>query len=908
MRNIPLTESEKKRILSLHTNQNEDNNHILIEEIKSIKNLMKLHDNTNTFVLSESVNPKQFFESVPFLKPFVENMDEEFLKKTLQSLGDLSPTLQKQGISTIDELIILARQELEKIKKITTTELDDDILIIKRFFELNPALSKEIQDNIIGRVAKEIQEKTELVLKDFQEEINIVGGPKENELLIIGQKGDMINTQLNQNVLSEEGIETAITKLTELTQSIDETVKNINRDLTSISDKIKLKDATALALEKKYKAYLTELSRVKNILETQKKQLVGVLKGIQDIKAFQGSRNKIFYKGKEYDSSNLNVFHKAILNFNLDAFGTLSSAILRFVALFKTTPLRIQLVENITKLKELSNKIELTPTAELTREFAIYVRDTNAIIEQLNGKYFNMNYVGGESTRTLLEKIIKGGLTGYDTDTAMVWKEILGILNSEVKKGNITEAQSNDIINKILEVAGTKEDGKFVGVNDLSNLEGIVKFKYDLETLARQFNYEGLPQKFNEALTKIKSGTFTDDNLIEPLKKIWKELGGDLGSVTKKIFKGLAGVLIREFLFGLPLNIRYYLKPIAKFGINARSLVEIWGRLAISKAIGTVIFGGIDAMAYELKLKYLIEEGKNLDQNEIRARAWEEWNDEVKKYSNLDFGSILYEALPGFDFSQEIGQDRISGRDYIEKQNAEYGILDLNFVSFFTETWSLMFGGSLPTREEIKKYALEQEKKAERITNNKVNEVAENYQELFYSYPLDKQMERTIPQSDIWINGAKLSVGGFENLSPNTRNLLQERFFIKLDTYNGPNLVNLLPEKSKKLDVSNAVNSVSKDKILSSYGNIQQYTGYPCVCKKNLVTDNKSIKVGDDYIDVTIPVCDDFVRLIEFNDSNISDKTIKGQDNALGFTPIMKFEKVATKNWLPIKRLGEYIK
>jgi hypothetical protein len=315
---------------------------------------------------------------------------------------------------------------------------------------------------------------------------------------------------------------------------------------------------------------------LENGLLKQKSQVENIIKAIDEIK---NKSSKIIYKGKEYDTAKLNPFQKALFNINIDALGVLFNSVARLLVRVMSfriyNPLRTQLVENIAKLKELSNNIAITPTDQLTREFQIYIRNTNSIIEQLSGKYFNMDYIGTVDDRTLLNKLFKGAITGYDTDVAVVWKEIINILKNEVEKGNLTDAQANDILNKILEVAGSKMEGKFVGVNDLSNLEGIIKFKYDLETLAKEFDYKGLHQTFNAALAKEGKGTIMDDYVLKPLRKTFNELGGDMGSTVKKFFKGLAGVFFRELLIGLPFNLRSYLKPIAKYGANLKSVALV---------------------------------------------------------------------------------------------------------------------------------------------------------------------------------------------------------------------------------------------------------------------------------------------------------------------------------------------
>lgn len=904
MRRIPINESEKNRILSLHDNQNINDANFLSEELKSIKKLMKLNESV---LITESVNPKEFFESIPFLKSLTIGADEEFLTKTLSQLDELSPTLKKLNITNIEGLVKYARNQLESIKKITVSEVDNDILAVKKFFDLNKSIVKEIQDSLLVKVIQEIKDKTNEVLYNFTDQIRVIGGDQEDNLTIIGQRAaNNTETNITNN---PDKLEQALKNIDTFIENIKETKLEIQRKLESITDKVKQKDPVYLEMEKTYRRYKSELDILENGLLKQKSQVENIIKAIDDIK---NKSSKIIYKGKEYDTAKLNPFQKALFNINIDALGVLFNSVARLLVRVMSfriyNPLRTQLVENIAKLKELSNNIAITPTDQLTREFQIYIRNTNSIIEQLSGKYFNMDYIGTVDDRTLLNKLFKGAFTGYDTDVAVVWKEILTILKNEVEKGNLTDAQANDILNKILEVAGSKMEGKFVGVNDLSNLEGIIKFKYDLETLAKEFDYEGLPQTFNAALAKEGKGTIMDDYVLKPLRKTFNELGGDMGSTVKKFFKGLAGVFFRELLIGLPFNLRSYLKPIAKYGANLKSVALVALRLSIAKAIGAVVFGGIDAMSKYLTLKYFSSEGKMLDENQITALAWKDYNNEMSKYRGLNLGEIITEIIPDFDWDSEYGTNEISGRDYIEKQNAEVGFMDINIVSVVVETYSLIWGGSLPTRKELDIYLAEQEAKIGKVTNDVVNEKIENYQTLYYSFTPEEQ--RNASDKQWWYNGFKNGTVAGKGLSPQVRTLVTERFFMKMETYQGKGLLSLVDKNSTEKNKEVAISKISLDKIKTSYGKLENYTGYPCVCKKPLSYDVNFVKMGnsDKTVEVKVPICNDYVRLIKYNDVNISDFQKRGMDNITGFTWVMKLGKVRTNQWEPTINIGKYIK
>jgi len=144
---------------------------------------------------------------------------------------------------------------------------------------------------------------------------------------------------------------------------------------------------------------------------------------------------------------------------------------------------------------------------------------------------------------------------------------------------------------------------------------------------------------------------------------------------------------------------------------------------------------------------------------------------------------------------------------------------------------------------------------------------------------------------------------GLNDLPNKVREKLREKLGRGWTTETMPSFLEKFVEKS-------SINTIFNDKIKTSYGELQNYTGYPCVCKKPLSYDVNFVKMGnsDKTVEVKVPICNDYVRLIKYNDVNISDFQKRGTDNLPGFTWVMKLGKVRTNQWEPTINIGKYIK
>ena len=242
--------------------------------------------------------------------------------------------------------------------------------------------------------------------------------------------------------------------------------------------------------------------------------------------------------------------------------------------------------------------------------------------------------------------------------------------------------------------------------------------------------------------------------------------------------------------------------------------------------------------------------------------------------------------MPDLDFSQEMKTNKISGREYIEKQNADFGIVDFNIYSFVVELYSM--SEALPNANELVEYIKKEANEAKQNTKKEVQEKITEYQNLYYTFTPEQQ--RKASGADVWYNAFERGATESYKVDSSVKTKVLERFFMKM-VHVGETV----------LDTSNL------DAIKNSYNDIEQYKGYPCVCRTSLRYDVIPIVVGDETKSAEVPLCNDYLRIIEYNNSNISDFQKKGIDNAPGFTTVKKLEKVKTSQWSSTINIGKYL-
>jgi hypothetical protein len=876
---INLNESEKNRILGLYKKSNTEyfeNN--LLSEVNDMFRLMRLENKNNNFVLSEAIVPtgglKEIFEHIPVLKPLIKDLEGEYIEGLSKNLNELSEQLRKRGITDLDSLIKAASDFADANKGIFKETTDDAKILIERYFTHTGVLGeirKSLQNKIIGK----IQQETNAMLEKFKTSLegldgNINNSPYEefyttSKNLSDGMAGDIGNLKNN------------IDEIDRINKEVDDAITEITSYRTDLGPTPK-KGTPEYAQYTKYSRYIEELNKLKQILNKQKSGLTSVKESIDLSRKL--TSDTIFWKGKTYNVADMNEVQKSLLRIGADHLGLLTNSIIRFIVNSRRfVSLRTQLVENITKLKDLSIKMKDIEAGTLTKEFSDYTTDTANLIEQLNGKFFRFGDAAEKNYKNVIREIIGGGTSesGY-AEIQTIWKEIVGILKQEKELGNLTESEVKKILDDILTKYSATIKNEKVPTDDLNAFEGLLSLRYDLESVGKATGYQLNTQFDNSAKLIIN----TDTKFIKNLLKNWSEAAA--GVNTASFWKGVGGVFLREFTLGLPLNVRYYLKPIAKYGINLKSSLSVLCRLSAAKALSTIVFGAVGAWTKYLIIKTFWSEQKT--EEEMKSEAWSSWNSEMEKYKTFNISQIFAEVMPEIDVSSEMKTDKITGREYIEKQNADFGIIDFNLYSTIMELYSR--SEAMPSGTEIAEYIKKESERANENTKKEDREEINNYQNLYYTFTPEEQRRAS---------GANVKYDSFERgatesykVDSSVKTKVLERFFMKM-VHVGQTV----------LDISNIA------AIKKSYNDIEQYKGYPCVCRTPLKYDVLPIQIGGKTKSAQVPLCDDYLRLINYNRDNISDFQKKGMDDAPGFTTVKKLEKVKTSQWSSTINIGKYL-
>jgi len=876
---ITLTEEEKNRILGLHNklpNSSSNNSNTLINEVSGMFKMMNLPQTKKINLLNEGVNPTVFrevLEKIPYLKPLIQNLDEKAFLELAENLGKLSDTLANKGVNTIDDLVRVAKEFAENNKSQLKVVTTDESALIYQFLQLNKNILEEFRIGIQKPIIDAMNANTTRIFAEIEQTLIDVDSEVGGSFFDDMEKF----TQVTDDTF--EGLEKSI-------DDIDSTVKIINETIEEFEEKVKnlgsVKPNTPEAeLLAKYNRYLSGLKKMKLALEKRKTSLTGLKEtASMDINKMQS--DVIEYKGKVYNVANMNGFQKGLLKIGLDHWGPLFWAIVRFVVNgSRFVALRTQLLENITKLKDLSDQMRFLSTDEITTDFKTYISDTSSLIEQINGKYFRFGPGTNKNFKTFLKEIWGGKLKDL-ADIQTIWKEITGILEQEVRRGNLTQDEASKILQGIYDNYAYFTDGGQRISPDAAEtfvdyFQGLAKMRNDFTDVAKETGYdlsvnlkapvEGIVKKD----TRWMSNYFTQ----------WWKAAGAFSS--KGFLSALGKVFLRDFLIGLPLNVRYYLKPFAKSGFGLRGALEVFLRLSAAKALSTIVFGGIGAYVKYLSLKFTVTGAEKSDA-EIENIAWSEWNETMSAYKNLDFGQML-KQVAGFDFSKEMGKNEITGDEYIEQQNAQFGILRFNIYSFIMEFTST--GKAIPNISELEEYMKDKAKQEKKLYKEDIREKLKNYENLYYSFDEAKQME--ISNED---GKYKIISSNMYKLDGGLISKMESRFFMKM-IYAGESV----------LDVNN-IEAVKKN-----YVNINNYRGYACICKTNLKYDVKPIQIGNETKTAEIPLCDDYVRLVNFFPTALPDYSSAPlplrlkYDGKMGFIDSENLKNNSYKDWQPLTNL-----
>lgn len=897
MRSLLLTEEEKKSILGLYSNTNSNYYNSLLTEKYRIKKLMNLN---------EGVDPSKIFQEVPGLKRLGELLglaseSEQGLTKKVDDfvndLGGYSSKLQSKGVKNLDDLLKVAREWQEANSKKFGTIVDEAALI-DRFIKENKII-EEIETKLINKSLDDVTTQTS---KSFDELDGLFGfDDVKKAQLTDGTKLSEVKTQTE--------IDDAVTKVKDTKETVRDILSDVQRQkakLGAVDKNFRTKAQQDLLdklieQEAKLQKYLTQLEKHEKALVKASEQM--------DV-AKTRSDNTLNFMGKSFDPQVLSPWQRAFYKMGLDKLPEFVNLIVRFtmrVLTFKRVKLlQEELAGQMARLIELERMVSSGYySPELLKELEYVSKEVQNLTKNLQGKNISFNYKG--STPNAYEyfvRFIKGGIgIGKEAaDIAEIWKRVRSMLQASVTEGKITQDEANTILKRI-ENAYTNTDYK-TGEVITSDMNGLLMLRSDLDELAKESGYKELTQKLpseSEVAAELAAKQSDIPSMIGRWFRSVKEygLGFTKGEFWKNLLKGLFGITFRELLYGLPLNLKYYLRPLAK-GFNLKNVAIIIGRLALSKAASTVVIGFITS---SLRYVYLfnIMGVTELTPDEIKNLAWRSWNEEMQKYRDIDITEIFsdifsvdkskkYDYNPATLTSDD--PDEKARAKYASEVNYKYGPLRIKFREIWDEFSS--FSESQPTKEELNTYKAIQAQKLEFNTTKELNEENQKYQDLFYS--LDREKQQAAAGSsfeDLMVENR----GYATSFTDSERKLFVDRLFYRNSFVGG-----IIDYKTLN----------SADKIRNTFLTITNYAPDACVCKKPLAYTEKDIEYFGETKTCKIPICDDYVRIESRKRKNFVDKNKEGikNDASDGFL-VGNSAKSITANysdWRPMNELNKYVK
>jgi len=830
MRGLIITEEEKRNILNKHINgYKPKNNYNLYEEKRNILKLMNL---------TEGVNPVKITEIIGFEK-LGKILGPEMSEAILKNIGDYSAGLKKLGINTLEELDAASKAWQQTNQKNLNKTLEGSDLMSA--FLRSKSLVGEISLNIISRQAIEIDAAASKALAD----LNTSMGSYVNKTGIEQEIG--VGVKISDDI-SSEALTKSETELAVLEEKLDKVIAKTEKELTDSSAYIKtlpLKQQTAyVAGQKTMRDIIDALKKLKLKLAEQKVAIQTAKEQYTYLRTIEG--DVIEFGGKTWKAYEMGGLRKLLITWGIDSYPFIFAVCTYIRQFFTTKCLSDVMFENLAKLQQLEKMLSESAggaSEAIKKEIAIYSRETSSLITMLNKKQLviDPNYVKTAGDR-FAEIMGYGG-----TDLANTWKTIVNILDKQVKNGVITDAEMTQMLDNIkYAYANVSEvDGKVVYniVGDSGNLKGMFKFKEDLVTQAKNAGID-LGNTVELAVVKSESNAVTNwerlckyfyDNIYKPAA----------GLTTQKFGKALGGVLLREFIFGLPLNIRNYLSPLSKFGFNMAGITVLYLKLLFAKTVGSFVIGGISAMGYHMMLMFSIS-FTGLTQEQCEKLAWADFNDDMDKYKNMEIINIL--SLGGIDIKTEYGERDVTKIKYKENVTRELGPLKLTFEEISEELFSIL--RTNPDQKEVINYINNKKNQIQTKTEKNLDTLKS---EAFYTLP-EKEQEN-ISLIDEW--NRVIDMPAFTKFTGD-KEKLKSRLFVKAK-FSGIGLNDLDPTISDAQKV--------KDALL----HIDDYGNQICLCKKDLKYEEKPIKVGNETKIAKIPICKSFVRMIEYRPNNFVD-------------------------------------
>jgi hypothetical protein len=492
-------------------------------------------------------------------------------------------------------------------------------------------------------------------------------------------------------------------------------------------------------------------------------------------------------------------------------------------------------------------------------------------------------------------------LNKESTNISDIWYRITGMLQQSVKDGKITQDEGTTILKRIKNAYTITNKS---GEPQPKDLTGFFVLKSDLDDLAREAGYEKLTDelpKEGQIVNELKEGqTDWSSSIRKNLNESWEYFKGiNTKSWWGDLFKGMLRLCFNEIILGLPLNLKYYLKPLAK-GFNLKNIVVLVGKLALTKAVGTYFFGALAAL-FKWGVLSTTMGFTGFSPQECEQIAWSSWNEETKKYKDKDFGEIIKQIV-SIDTSKEYGERNATATSddpkekeraqYAKEVNLKFGPLRVKGGEFVMEVISIW--KTLPTQQELNTYRKQQQQKLNENTKVILNKEQEKYQDLFYS--LDKESQRTASGSEFVDIMEKVRFYA-KNFTPSERKMFIERTFYR-NTYAGG-----VPEYEE-------LNTAQK--IKNTFLTLDNYAPAACVCRKPLAYTEKDITFYGETKTCKIPICDDYVRILSRKPNSFDDrkKTNIPADGQMGFL-IGNSAKSSSANysdWKPIEQLKDYVK
>ena len=904
MKSLLLTEEEKKSILGLYSNTiNNSKNNPLLTEKSRIKKLMNLN---------EGVTPSKIFQEVPGLKKlgeligFSSESEQGLTKKVdefVSDLGTYSPRLRNRNINSLDDLLRVSREwQQQNAKKFGS--IVDEAALIDRFLKENDII-EEIETKIINDSLDDITKTTTKAFDDLDalfgfddvERATMTDGVK------IGEEGSLkTQTQIDES----------LTKIKDTKETVNDILLGVKRQKAKLgavdknfrtAEQQRLLDIL-IEQEGKLEKYIRQLEKQEKAYVTASEQL-DIAKVRQD--------DTLTYMGKTFDPQVLSPWQRAFYKMGLDKLPEFVTLILRFtmrVLRFQRVKLlQEELAGNVARLIELERMVSRGyQSPELKQEMEFVSKEIENLTMNLQGKDISFDYKG--NTPNMYEyfaRFIKGStgqipiLNKESTNISDIWLRITGMLQNSVKDGKITQDEANTILKRI---KSSYTITNTAGDQQPKDLTGFFVLKSDLDELANEAGFKELTDKFpkeGQIVNELKEG---QTDWSSSIRKNFNEIITNLRGVKDKswwgnFFKGFVRLCFNELILGLPLNLKYYLRPLSK-GFNLRNMVELVGKIAISKAISSYLLGAVTAF---LKWGALMTTMgiTGFSPQECEQIAWSNWTEEMKKYKDIDLGEITKQIV-SIDMSTEYGENPVTATSddpkekkraqYAKEVNLKFGPLRVKGGEFVMEIISLY--KSLPSQQELNTYRKQQQQKLNENTRVVLNKEQEKYQDLFYS--LDKESQKTASGSefvDIMEDGDFYA----ENFTPSERKMFIERTFYR-NTYAGG-----VPEYEE-------LNTV--EKIKNTFLTLDNYAPDACVCRKPLAYTEKDITFYGETKTCKIPICDDYVRLLSRKPLSFDnrDKTDIPADGQMGFL-IGNSAKSSSANysdWKPIEQLKDYVK